>query len=379
MGNLLDPLTHMAVKVPPSLTDRYRDPLAREHGVHFTGDDTMAATAVRLNRGMRDKRIARPGPGRWVEYILPDLRRVYVEANLRKPYLGTIPDEAITARAWIKPGALEYTNDISTLLFMGMVEVTGDLLDVLRTADIVGLKVQDPETRGREMQALREKKASLAKRSAAGSRLKTTLEPHQERVVDKMLREDQPGLVLAHGVGSGKTLSSIAVQHALKMPSDVVVPAALRANYAKELKKHRTDGPEAKIHSLQGAARGIAKLRHPLLVVDEAHWGRNPGGKTVKALQGSMASKRLLLTGSPAYNHPADVAPLVNLAAGRRVLPEDRAAFERRYVHTRDVKAGLLGRIMGVKPGTTKELNPRHQGELKGILNKWVDYHAGKS
>jgi len=42
----------------------------------------------------------------------------------------------------------------------------------------------------------------------------TPLEPHQQRVIDRLMNQD--GLVVAHGLGSGKTLSSIAAAEAFR-------------------------------------------------------------------------------------------------------------------------------------------------------------------
>lgn len=208
----------------------------------------------------------------------------------------------------------------------------------------------------------------------------TPLQPHQQRVVDKIQRPDQPGLVVAHGVGSGKTLSAIAAQEALGTPGTAVVPAALQANYKKEKLKHLS-GPRQPTHveSMQGVALSGAPTPAPFLVVDEAHRARDPSTKTYKALANNEATKRLLLTGSPFYNHPADLAPLVNLAAGENVLPSQREDFSRKFVRERSVSPGILQRLKGVKPGTVAELNPRTKDALAKQLAKWVDYHPNSS
>jgi SNF2 family DNA or RNA helicase len=78
------------------------------------------------------------------------------------------------------------------------------------------------------------------------AKLKTELQDHQKRVVEKI--KEQPGLILAHGLGSGKTLSSIAMQDALNLPATVIVPAALKENYLKEINKHLKNPKESKIY-----------------------------------------------------------------------------------------------------------------------------------
>jgi len=201
----------------------------------------------------------------------------------------------------------------------------------------------------------------------------TELKPHQKRVVQRI--KSQPGLVVAHGVGSGKTLSSLAAAEELGGPATVVVPAALQANYRKEMAKHLgEDHAKYKVESLQRASRSGELPGGDLLVIDEAHRLRDPGTKAQHAARKSTAKKRLLLTGTPLYNRPYDLASLVNVAAGDSVFPQDRAEFENRYIGSRQVNPGLIDRVFrGIKPGSIPEL--KNKAELGKALKKWVDYH----
>lgn len=206
--------------------------------------------------------------------------------------------------------------------------------------------------------------------------IKTELQPHQQRVVDRIQKPDQPGLVVAHGLGSGKTLTSIAAQEALNMPADVVVPASLQGNYKKEIKKHvKGKTPKRHIQSMQNLAIKNKPPQKKMMIVDEAHRARETGTKTHQVLSRNMAKKRLLLTGSPFYNHPSDIAPLINMAAGHKVLPSNPQEFDKRYVKMTEVKPGMLGRLRGVKSGIVPNLNQRREEELRGHFGKWVDYH----
>lgn len=203
------------------------------------------------------------------------------------------------------------------------------------------------------------------------ARVTTSLQPHQQRVVDRI--QQQPGLVVAHGVGSGKTLSSIAAAEAMKKPTAVVAPAALLTNFQKELAKH---APEAEatynLESLQRVARGVPP-EGEFLIVDEAHRAREPGTKTQQALRDSGAQKRMLLTGTALYNRPHDLANLVNIAAGESVFPQDRTQFDRQYLGEERVDPGFWGRLRGIKPGSKPVL--RNMPELSEKMHKWVDYH----
>lgn len=206
----------------------------------------------------------------------------------------------------------------------------------------------------------------------------TPLRPHQQRVVARIQQADQPGLVVAHGLGSGKTLTSIAAQEALGLPAVAVVPASLQENYQKEVRKHvrpEPGRPAPRTESLQRVAvRGEAPPA-PLLIIDEAHRLRDPSSKSHSALKKNQAEKRLLLTASPFYNSPADIAPLINLAAGATVLPGNRKEFEQRYTVDQRVAPNLWGRLRGVQAGAVPALHPRRKDELRTHFDQWVDYH----
>lgn len=213
----------------------------------------------------------------------------------------------------------------------------------------------------------------------------TELKPHQQRVVERMLRADQPGLVVAHGLGSGKTLTSIAAQDALGLDANVVLPAALQTNYEKERRKHLVGGTgiPADISSLQALSRaGTLSTQHPMAIVDEAHRARDVGTSTYRNLRDTLggAEKRMLLTASPFYNRPSDIAPLVNMAAGSAVLPADPTEFAGRYITSKTTDPSLLARVFyGAKPGAVDVVNTKTAPELRAVLGKWVDYHPGST
>lgn len=209
------------------------------------------------------------------------------------------------------------------------------------------------------------------------AKITTKLKPHQERVIDRLEDPDQPGLVAVHGLGSGKTLTSIAAADRLGMPADVVTPAALQGNYRKELKAHTRGAPETNIQSLEGVARsGGASLHNPFLIVDEAHRTRNPG-KTREGLKASPAKKRLALTGSLLYNHPSDAAGPINLVAGKTVLPEDPDVFTQRFLQDIPNRRGLLDRLRGAPTTYKTQLNPKTSPYLQKALDKYVDFYPG--
>jgi len=224
-----------------------------------------------------------------------------------------------------------------------------------------------------------EKKKTSGGVAEKTAKITTKLKPHQQRVVDRMEDEDQPGIVAAHGLGSGKTLTSLAVQEALGLPADIVTPAALQSNYQKEIKAHTTKHPETHIQSLEGVARtGGSGLKSPFLVVDEAHRLRN-AGKARTGIKASPAKKRLALTGSLLYNHPSDVSGPINMVAGRSVLPENPDEFTQRFLQDVPMSRSLWERLRGTPAFYQTRLNPKSVGSLQAALDKYVDFHPGST
>lgn len=231
-----------------------------------------------------------------------------------------------------------------------------------------GRKREIAEGRLDALEAVRDIVEGVQTKEAA--KLRTELLPHQQRVIDRIASSS--GLVVAHGTGSGKTLSSIAAAVELKPKSiQVVVPAALKDNYQKEIDKHVEGDFPVAIDSIQRLAGQGEIPKSDLLIIDEAHRARNPKSKSYSTLSNAEAEKRLLLTASPVYNKPEDIAPLVNLAAGDRVLPTG-TDFDRRYI--KKPSQGLFSLL----PFTQKEPIVIRKEELGPILRKWVDYHRGQ-
>lgn len=205
------------------------------------------------------------------------------------------------------------------------------------------------------------------------------LQEHQQRIADRISGPD-PRLLVYHGLGSGKSLSSLAAAEAAKEQDGeeygVVVPASLRGNFEKEVKKFtRNSNPE--IMSYTGLALG-KKFQQPpkTLIMDEAHRLRNPGSaSSAGAAEAAAQAKRLmLLTGSPITNSPTDLANLLSMLNNKEITPEE---FEKRYIDYKTVKPGLFGWLRGVKPGVKPVV--KNEKELRSLLQGKVDYQPSKT
>lgn len=204
---------------------------------------------------------------------------------------------------------------------------------------------------------------------------------HQTRLVDKLRASG--GLLVAHGLGSGKTLSSINAKDQLGVGSEVVVPAPLQANYDKELVKHLGKRPQdVRVRSYEKAVRDGDLDTSGLVVFDEAHRGRNAGTGAAGLFDKAREARyRMFLTGTPVYNQPADLANLLNAAAGRKVLPDDPNIFKQTFVGEKTVEAPLWdrlkGRVLGHPVDTQTHPTLINRERLVNAAKGYVDVYRG--
>lgn len=202
-----------------------------------------------------------------------------------------------------------------------------------------------------------------------------TLQPHQERI-RQQASEGPLRMLLLHGLGSGKTLSSIAGAETTGLPYTAIVPAALRENYRKEIDRWSDKSTPTDVMSYSGLATGKKPQYADSLVFDEAHRMRNPESAVARNAKelARNAKQVLLLSGSPLVNSPGDFAVPMSMLTGKDITPEE---FEQRYVQKKKVQPSLLQRLMGVTPGDDYDI--AHVDELKNMLAGHIDYHAAKS
>ena len=223
----------------------------------------------------------------------------------------------------------------------------------------------------------------------AGSKsTQTTLKPHQERSLRKL--ELEGGVLLDHGTGTGKTKTFLAaIERAQKRDKKnyalAIVPASLVSNINKEIKKHGMDIDTKRllVTTYNKAVNDVDELSNKhfsIAVADEAQALRNPTTKRHKALSKLItgADQRLLATATPRYNHAGDQGPLVNIVAGKKVLPEGKDAFEKEFVVRKTEHPNILRRVlMGATPKETVEI--KNSKYLDKVLNKYTDHYDVKN
>lgn len=187
---------------------------------------------------------------------------------------------------------------------------------------------------------LRKLRAQNANGADPGPALKGTLRPYQKAGVEwlRLLSGLGLGACLADDMGLGKTIQILALlllrSEDNKMPSLLVAPASLLANWAAEIERFAPSLKARIVHpsamtaeetkqltpdSLMGTDLAITSygtlLRMPVLaqtqwryaILDEAQAIKNPGAKQTKAVKALQAQARIALTGTPVENRLGDL------------------------------------------------------------------------
>lgn len=184
------------------------------------------------------------------------------------------------------------------------------------------------------------------------------LRPHQQQAIDFINKNRGRGL-LAHGTGSGKTLSGIAAVEDMRSndfvtKALVVTPASLKDNFIREGIQKFTDN--SVFDGVDGESdyqvMSIDKFRkNPLkfleesgantLVIDEIQRAKDRNSLTSKSLrQASNRVENIIgLTGSFISNHPKEVLPLLNIIDASHTLGNP-TQFTRRYTDREKIRGG---------------------------------------
>ena len=201
-----------------------------------------------------------------------------------------------------------------------------------------------------------------------------TLQPHQERVRDRLSGEDKR-LLLYHGLGTGKSLSSLAAAEGAGGDYAAVVPAALKPNYEKEIEKFTDSDPEVLTYT--GVGMGKQPQKPPeTLIFDEAHRLRNPNTSSARAAteMANQAKNVMLLTGTPITNAPSDLASLLSILNKKQITPE---SFDEQFVGHKKVYPSWMSWLTGQNAG--EEGYVKNEAQLRELLKGKVDYQPGKA
>jgi SNF2 family DNA or RNA helicase len=172
------------------------------------------------------------------------------------------------------------------------------------------------------------------------------LRSYQREGVDWLLSRTVAGL--AFDAGLGKTLTALEAARATGLPASVVCPAALRQYWRSEAARA---GVDARVYSYDEFRR-IPRTRGRVLIVDEAHYIKNPTATRTAVVRAAAreAARTWLLTATPATKSPLDY--YVPLSMISQLPPIGR--WIRQYCRVLATPYG--DRVVGFLPGGADRL-----------------------
>lgn len=183
-------------------------------------------------------------------------------------------------------------------------------------------------------------------------------------------KESPKGLIYVAPAGSGKT--RVALKATAGETTTVLGTASLQDNFDKEeMKAFKTKSPQRDNMTYSKAARGHELPGGKNLILDESQYIRNTGSKTLASLKAQRGKydKALLLSATPMYNQPSDIAPQVNLVANEKVIPTG-TEFYKTYYNEKIKYPNLLARMVGVKGSAVRDL--KSPSQVKETIGKYV-------
>ncbi len=190
-----------------------------------------------------------------------------------------------------------------------------------------------------------------------------------QKIIGEYIKESQyRGLLIYHGLGSGKTITAINVINLLRKPTLIFLPAALRSSWKQKyldkfvdkrltVKFMSYNAPNLisqydKINPEIFFDPSINSFDNHFIIIDESHefFQNVISGKAEQAikifrlLMNAKNIKLLFLTGTPIIGDPFELVPCFNLLAGflgekkHNLFPTDRETFYKYFAEGDDIK-----------------------------------------
>lgn len=160
------------------------------------------------------------------------------------------------------------------------------------------------------------------------------LKDYQKKPIEFM--KYNRGLIIYHSLGSGKTLTALFSVYQFIYPIIIIGSKSSKKSFIDNIEKAQMDVSRftfytyAKIKKILES--NIMIFKNTSVIVDEAHNLRNENMHNLYMASALMlATKVLLLTGTPVVNYINDLSVLVNIIKGEDVLPTEKSLFDQMF------------------------------------------------
>jgi superfamily II DNA or RNA helicase len=185
------------------------------------------------------------------------------------------------------------------------------------------------------------------------------LKSYQKFIGNYLLKTSYRGVVVYHGLGSGKTLTSLYAMNKLNMNTIILLPAALKQSWFAEQLEHKNKGHKStfetkylsynasnlkkqyyNLNYVSDVSKEINNFDNKLIIIDESHefFQNVISGKATQAffiykkMKESKKSRFIFLTGTPLSGDPFELVPCFNLLRGFDLFPKMRPQFNRLFI-----------------------------------------------
>jgi hypothetical protein len=185
---------------------------------------------------------------------------------------------------------------------------------------------------------------------------------------DKILKHPLRGILMMHKMGTGKTISSIAVAIALRRPIIVMCKLSIIEQFKKDIilycQKFHIKYDEI-LDSLKFITLGAMNMMKQLdsitygslegytIIIDEAHnlfrqilSGSINGTEFYTRIMNTSNLKVIILTGTPINKDPAELIPCFNIITGQQLFSEDITDFYTYFIeHMPDIDSEEIEKV----------------------------------
>ena len=163
------------------------------------------------------------------------------------------------------------------------------------------------------------------------------------------LLSKQHGLLLYYNMGTGKTISALTlILNFPKLKVNIVCPKNITFIWDNELKRFpMLDNNNITFYNYENINNFFERdsLSNEILIMDEAHniipILKEKASKKLHLINSSY--KTLILTGTPIYNALSDLIYLINISAGKTILPYNDTKFKTKYYYIIKTRSSVFG------------------------------------
>jgi superfamily II DNA or RNA helicase len=141
------------------------------------------------------------------------------------------------------------------------------------------------------------------------------------------------GLILYHSMGSGKTITSLAMATQFNNSIIIITTKASKKNFLDDIKKAKVNSDKITLITYKKVISKIQDrlidFKNKIIIIDEAHRLRSRTKLlNIIITECFEAFKLILLTGTIFYNDITDLSVLINMVKFEDILPESSKEFK---------------------------------------------------